>query len=145
MAEKHLSFSMFLYCYIQCLKKVPREKAKEESGEMWCTSRKCDIFLLRGKREGELMRQRGESTLSSLGVPVLLTCRRTKVSSGPLVPSGHLFFILVRDFWILSLPLARFVVDLLELNQFYNFYFIFKKLFYILIYQNDSNIYIYIN
>ena len=34
MAEKHLSFSMFLYCYIQCLKKVPREKAKEESGEM---------------------------------------------------------------------------------------------------------------
>ena len=61
MAEKHLSFSIFLYCYIQCWRKVLRERKKDESGEMWCTSRKCDVFLLRGKREGELERQRGEN------------------------------------------------------------------------------------
>jgi len=101
--EASVFFDVFLLFYPVFEESTERERKGRErldvmyQQKVWCFS----VEREKGRGTGETDEKRGVSTLSSLEVPVLLTCRRTKVSCGPLVASG--------DFWILSLPLARYV------------------------------------
>lgn len=110
--EASLFFDVFILLYPVFEESTERERKGRERWDVMYQQKVRCFSVEREKGRGnwrDKEEKRGVSTLSSLGVPVLLTCRRTKVSCGPLVVSGHLFFILVRDFWILLLPLARFV------------------------------------